>query len=739
MLRILRLFVCAGIIAMASTGAASAQGKTFPTAAEVQALLQKEPINDANWPAWKQRLNDWFGDPSRQTDAAYTEAARYAGGLADAGGRLPPRFDKDHLAWYMLGAHYLDRKPPRPEDLTFAESAYRKSTTIASGFARGHRNLAMVLTLQAAAPAGNAKAGILGGNDPRFKEAEEHLRLAAKQDPALVLDGYYGMIAQRRGDAAGALRRFEEALRKEPLNSGWATQIAQCILMDAQSKERASRIQPLIERFPQDGVLASLYAVGLAMDNRPRDAYAELDRARTLGTDPDLILSPGVVRQIEDAGRPGFTELYLTIMMWFGITYAAVMLLMAGAGLTLALWTRGTGALRLLERQTPVELVRDGHIARVHGETILARLYGFTLMVGLILFYAAIPFVILGLLGGTALLLYVIFTSLDRIPIKLILIIVVVGGFSAWAVFKSLFTRPAPGSFGILKTSEQCPRLHALLGEVAGRVDTDPVNEVYLGPGAGIGVHQEGRGPFGMFGVNKRVLTLGFCTLRFLTVGELKAILAHEYAHFSHSDTFYSRFIYQVHMSIQEALWGMAGAGGWISYANPFYWFLWLYYKTYSLLSAGYSRSREFLADRMAASLYGAAQFKSALTKVSTDGTLFEMTMYDNITSLLNEQKEFVNMYDAFTQYRNEHMSHDEREKLYLNLLGEQGSLFASHPTFAERAAAIESFPAVTDSDDRNSLELFDDVLGIESELTRFLTDYMAYIQYLQVQAAQQQ
>jgi Zn-dependent protease with chaperone function len=183
----------------------------------------------------------------------------------------------------------------------------------------------------------------------------------------------------------------------------------------------------------------------------------------------------------------------------------------------------------------------------------------------------------------------------------------------------------------------------------------------------------------------------------------------------------------------------MAGSSGWLTYVNPFYWFLWLYYRSYSLLAAGYSRSREFLADRMAASLYGAAPFTSALTKVSTDGTLFEMTMYDHVSNLLNEQKEFTNVYDAFAQIRNEQISGEERDKLYQKLLGESGSLFASHPTFAERAEAIRSFPPIVQTDDRPAVELFDNVQEIESELTRFLTDYMAYIRYLQIQAAQQQ
>src|SRR5262249_8823848 len=150
------------------------------------------------------------------------------------------------------------------------------------------------------------------------------------------------------------------------------------------------------------------------------------------------------------------------------------------------------------------------------------------------------------------------------------------------------------------KTEADCPRLHQVLKEVAQRVDTEPVDEIYLAPGAAIGVKQDGRGPFGIFGVKRRVLTLGLSTMHFLSVSELKAILAHEYAHFSHRDTVYGRFIYQVHLSIDQALTGMGEMGGWLNYVNPFFWFLFLYYKAYSLLSAGHSRSREFLADRMA-------------------------------------------------------------------------------------------------------------------------------------------
>jgi Zn-dependent protease with chaperone function len=259
-----------------------------------------------------------------------------------------------------------------------------------------------------------------------------------------------------------------------------------------------------------------------------------------------------------------------------------------------------------------------------------------------------------------------------------------------------------------------------------------------VAPGSEIGVHQEGRGPFGIFGVKRRVLTLGLSTMRFLSVGELEAILAHEYAHFSHRDTFYGRFIYQVHLSIGQALWGMGQAGGHLNYVNPFYWFLFLYYKCYSLLSAGFSRSREFLADRMASSLYGSDVFATALTKVSTDGILFERTIYDSIAGLLEKQEAFVNMYKAFHQYRDEQLSKEEREEEYEKLLAEKGSLFAQHPTIAERLEAVAELPHAQKKDAAPALGLFDHPEETEKELTQFLTDYVSAVQQMQAQAASQ-
>ncbi len=172
-----------------------------------------------------------------------------------------------------------------------------------------------------------------------------------------------------------------------------------------------------------------------------------------------------------------------------------------------------------------------------------------------------------------------------------------------------------------------------------------------------------------------------------------------------------------------------------MNYVNPIYWALYGYYKAYSLLSAGFSRSREFLADRMAVSLYGKEAFVSGLTKVAADGTLFEATIYHNTNQLLAENKAFVNMYESFDQYRNDDAGSQERENVCKKLHEEAGSLFASHPTFRERVEAIMPFPDVTPQETGPALDLFEQPEEIEKELTEFLTGYIAHLRALQAAA----
>jgi Zn-dependent protease with chaperone function len=405
--------------------------------------------------------------------------------------------------------------------------------------------------------------------------------------------------------------------------------------------------------------------------------------------------------------------------------YVCVMAAMAAGGLLLARYTRGLRALELLGKPPELFLER-GQITRTMHESWLTRVYSLFLTLALLLFYLAIPFVIWGLILLTLLIVLAgFYVRRGYHSAEFHNDLVRAGGGGVWAVFRALFARLGNGSFGVLKDAKDCPRLYQALAEVARRVDTEPISEVYIAPGSSIGVHQEGRGPFGAFGVKRRVLTLGLSTLHYLNVGELKSILAHEYAHFSHADTFWIRFIHQVTLSIGTATRGMLETGGWLTFLNPFYWFFYLYQKAYALLSSGFSRSREFLADRMACTLYGSDVFSLALEKVCTDGALFERTVYRNIADKLDEGKAYINMYRAFRKYHEDDKGKNERDQLYKKLLREEESLFDSHPTFGERVRAAATLPEADKLDTTPAMQLFESPEKIEEELTDFLTGWI--------------
>jgi Flp pilus assembly protein TadD len=476
--------VCAALFA---PFAAARPVTTIPPRQEVVDLLRREPITVVTWPAWRERLLAWIGDRSQSTDPAYNAARQFVRKQADAREDLTGPLQRDAFAWYMLGRSLEDDMRSGPGlagAAAKAERAFRRSVALDPTFARAHRNLALVLLVQPA----------------KMAEGERELAEARRLDPTLPLGGVRGHAALISGNYAAAEAGFREALSEEPDQVEYARALAAAIVQNRNRGEYVAGVRPLVNQFPNDGILACLAAMAYAFDNNARAAHFEIERARTLGTDPEEALSKQAVAAITEAGAPPWYETVGRRLGWwllgFAATYAVAMLLMAGAGVVLASRTRGARALDLLGPEEGELVTAGGQVRRAGGETTLAKIYVAALAAGLILFYAAVPFVVAGLIGATAFLLWLIFQA-NRIPIKLVVLIVVVGGGAAWAVLKSLFARPAAGGFGLLKTAAECPKLHAAVAEVAGRVDTDPVNEIYVGPGASIGVQQEGRGPFG--------------------------------------------------------------------------------------------------------------------------------------------------------------------------------------------------------------------------------------------------
>jgi len=119
-----------------------------------------------------------------------------------------------------------------------------------------------------------------------------------------------------------------------------------------------------------------------------------------------------------------------------------------------------------------------------------------------------------------------------------------------------------------------------------------------------------------LLGRGDRILGLGYAALRDLTVGELRAVLAHEYGHFSHGETRLAPVIRRAELTSILMLHGIARAG-WMARLNPAFWYLRTFIPVFFRLNRARDRRRELLADRVSALAYGGETFGRALSKVN--------------------------------------------------------------------------------------------------------------------------
>jgi Zn-dependent protease with chaperone function len=637
---------------------------------------------------------------SDATDPAYLAAAEM---LVNAGPilKLQPPVAEDYFAWYLLGNGLLLR-----DDAGRAETAFRRSIELDPSFARAYRQL-----------------GVAQGLQFNQRGAQESFAAAQDRDPRLPMSYARAQVAKAAYKVDDAFRFLELAVQEEPGRLHIARAAVRASLL-LRTRPYAERVGPIVQKFPDDGELICLYALAFVADGNLSQAARQVARARDGGFDPSTVIPAETLTAIANRNSVDPVQSFALALLFFPIAYVAVILAMSAVGVVLSYFTRGTAALALLGNASG-DLVQDGRVRRVYRESMLARLYGLALFAGLVFFYLSIPFIVAEVLVITLFCVWILFQP-NRLAMHLGMYVGAAGLGMILTVLKSLVVPLGQEPLGVRVMPRRCPELFGIACEVAERINTRPVDDIYISPVAELAVLQQGRGPFGMFGLKSRVMILGLPMMNVLTIDELKSILAHEYAHFSHSDTLYSRFIHQVTGSIEHTLREIGALLGWMNFANPLFWALARYYRAYNMLAAGFSRSREFLADRMACALYGPDVFGRALVRVSIEGPLFEKTVYPNVATLLCEGRLRRNIYQWFSEQREEELESFDRELAYQELLTERTSRFATHPSLRERLEAAGVQPQPEGPVDAPASTLLPELEEKEIELSRLLTIYVA-------------
>jgi Zn-dependent protease with chaperone function len=170
------------------------------------------------------------------------------------------------------------------------------------------------------------------------------------------------------------------------------------------------------------------------------------------------------------------------------------------------------------------------------------------------------------------------------------------------------------------------PRLFAEIHAVAGTLSQPAPADVYLIADVNAWVAQRG----GLFGFgSRRVMAVGLPLFPLLTVGELRAVLAHEFAHYYGGDTSLGQWVGMARMAMAKALirlteesplqtvLSLLGRVGFVRLAQ---WAVVLllsgYWRLFLRATNVLSRSQELRADELAALAAGSAQLASGLRRI---------------------------------------------------------------------------------------------------------------------------
>lgn len=494
---------------------------------------------------------------------------------------------------------------------------------------------------------------------------------------------------------------------------GFGTMMTICeVAMTLENASLLDRCATNLRLIDADAVESQFFSVfGHAMNGKLDEARRSLERAHAAGLDDQLY--EDLDEMLDQAESPLVyygKRIGIGVLSWISVALALIAAGFALSRLTLA---EAEGAL-----SNPTASARS-------GDSWLHKAYAWVLWLCCAYYYLSVPLVLLSVvaLGAAIVLAFLYFGFL---PIKLIVLVVIVVFVSVAAVLKSFFTRPNDEPPGVELDLREAPGLRATLDEVAAKLGTRPVDRVYLEAGADIAVFERGGLLAKLRGKGERCLLLGVAVLDGMDTRAFKAILAHEYGHFSNEDTAGGNLALGVRRSVIHSAVGLAeaGAAGWY---NPAWVFLNGFHRVFLRISQGASRLQEVLADRWSARTYGAVAFERGLRHAIAADLRFDAHAQATVREVVNSRKSLRNLY-SYAPAEPASEAADIEQKVEEAIHAEP-SPYDSHPRPADRfrwARALASAHGSSDELGDPAWSLFSDRAAIEERLTDVLRQRVA-------------
>jgi len=253
-----------------------------------------------------------------------------------------------------------------------------------------------------------------------------------------------------------------------------------------------------------------------------------------------------------------------------------------------------------------------------------------------------------------------------------------------------------------------------------------------------------------LFPVRKN-LQVGLGLVNSLTLSEFKAVMAHEFGHFSQRSMKLGSFVYNVNKAIYNMLYENKDYGDFLQKWGNLHIAIWIFVwitvqivkvmqkilqLMYGFINKNYmglSRQMEFHADAVAASVSGSDNCISALRKLEVSEVCYQSTI-QKANELLQENTKLQNIYDSHNQVMEEYAVHNslplenhtpltdetffKKFKYHKINIKDQ---WASHPPRQERNAHLQELAVDAVKDSRPAWGLFTNAPALQEELTATL------------------
>ena len=281
---------------------------------------------------------------------------------------------------------------------------------------------------------------------------------------------------------------------------------------------------------------------------------------------------------------------------------------------------------------------------------------------------------------------------------------VVLAGSILWAIAPRPLPFRAPG---VRLTREGQPRLLALVDDEAAACGERTPEEVYATFEVNAAVLDVNR--------RRRVMIVGLPLLHLVSERGLRAVIAHEFGHYAGGDTKLGPWIFRTRAAIGRTIAQLSdedGSEGWTKRAvrAPFIW----YGKAFLRITNAISRREEFAADARAAERGGREVYCETLRRLEAYAPAFDAFWANEVAPLLSSGRRppIGAGFSAFIEA--ETIDRAANEHLRRELTEGKTDPYDSHPSLAERIAALQDIPPGETDESPPAEALVDDPLALE-------------------------